>query len=225
MVGAPRFARLVQPPAAGGKPRSLVVALHGLGCTAATIADLGVRWGPVLPHTEFVIPNAPDPYDLEPGLAGAGFQWFSMKDRSLRGLTASVAAGAPALDGFLDEILAERGLDESRTALVGFSQGGMIALHVGLRRPKPMAALVGIATMMLAGPELAGQIRARPPVMLVHGDADELVPVSAHAATVAMLRAVDVAVEAELRPEINHAMDEGGLARCADFVAAAFNRA
>lgn len=223
-MSARRLDRLVFPPAAGGKPRSLVVALHGLGCFAATVADLAARWGPALPHAEFVMPNAPDPYDLEPGFEPVPFQWFSMKDRSLPALAASVAAGAPALDGFLDEILAERGLDESRMALVGYSQGGMIALQVGLRRPKRLAALVGIATMMLAGPAIVGQIRARPPVLLVHGDVDEVVPVSAHEATVTMLRALGVAVAVERRPGINHGVDDGALERCAEFVATALNR-
>jgi len=219
-VTARRLDRLVFPPAAGGTPRSLVVALHGLGCTAATVAGLAPRWAPLLPHTAFVMPEAPEPHDLEP----VGLQWFSMKDRSLPALVASVAAGAPVLDGFLDDLLAEHKLDESRLALVGYSQGGMIALHVGLRRAKPLAAIVGISTMMLAGAEIVGQIRARPPVLLVHGDADDVVPASAHTATVAMLRALGVTVGEERRPGVGHAMDGGGLARCADFVAAALNR-
>ena len=221
---ARRLDRLVYPPAAGGAPRSVVVALHGLGSSAAGVADLAARWGPVLPHTEFVTPNAPDPYDLEPGLATDGFQWFSMKDRSLRGLSEAVAAGAPPLDAFLDEILAERGLDETRMALVGRSQGGMIALHVGLRRAKSLAALVGISTMMLAGREIVAQITARPPVLLVHGDADSIVPVSAFDATVTLLRSLGLAAEVDLQPGLDHFIAADGLDRCAGFLAAALNR-
>jgi phospholipase/carboxylesterase len=124
-----------------------------------------------------------------------------------------VAAGAPVLDGFLDEILAERGLDDSRMALVGNSQGATMALHVGLRRATPPAAIVGYSGMLLAGPELFTEIRARPPVLLVHGEADDMVPISVLDAAVVGLRAVDVPVEAERRPGLGHAVDAVGIER------------
>jgi phospholipase/carboxylesterase len=219
-VTSRRLDRLVHPPAAGGKPRSLVVALHGLGSCGADLADLGACWGPVLPHTEFVTPDAPEPNDLAP----KGLQWFSTQDRSLRGMMQGVATSAPVIDGFLDDVLAERGLDETRTALVGFSQGAMIALHVGLRRPKTPAAVVGFSGMMLAGPEIFAQIRARPPVLLVHGDDDDFVPVAALEATMTVLRAVGVTVEVDRRPGVGHRVDAGGLERCAAFLTAALNR-
>jgi phospholipase/carboxylesterase len=136
-----------------------------------------------------------------------------------------VAAGAPTLDGFLDEMLAARGLDETRLALVGFSQGGMMALHVGLRRPTRLAAMVGFSTMMLAGPEILTQVKTRPPVLLIHGEDDTFVPVAALDATVTVLRAIGVAVEVDRRPGLGHASDAGGLDRCARFLAAVLSGA
>jgi phospholipase/carboxylesterase len=212
----PKLARLVHPPVAGGMPRSLVVLLHGAGSYAADMIGLAPGWAARLPHTEFVAPDAPAANDL----AAIGRQWFSMQDRSLLGMIRAAAAGAAALDEFLDEILAERGLDDGRMALVGMSQGAMVALHVGLRRARAPAAIVGYSGMLLAGPELVREIRARPPVLLVHGEADPIVPVGALDAAAIGLRAVGVAVETERRPGVGHAIDEIGFARAAALLVA-----
>ena len=201
--------RLVQPPAGGGKPRALVVLLHGLGADGADLLGLAPAWCAVLPEVEFVAPNAPEPCDMAP----VGYQWFSLQSRDPMTMMAGVAQAAPVLDGFLDELLAEHGLDESRLALVGFSQGTMMALHVGLRRARPPAAIVGYSGALLAGPELFLQVRARPPVLLVHGDADPIVPVSALDAAAIGLRAVGISVETERRPGLGHSIDEVGLER------------
>jgi phospholipase/carboxylesterase len=193
--------------------------LHGLSSNGANLKGLATDWAEALPHTEFVAPDAPEPNDIGP----LGLQWFSMRDRSLLGLRAGVAAAAPILDGFLDEILAERAIDDGRMAMVGLSQGAMIGLHVGLRRAKTPAAIVSYSGMLLAGPELFTEIRSRPPVLLVHGEADDLVPVSALDATAMALRAVGVKVQMERRPGVGHAVDEVGFQRGAAFLKAILN--
>jgi phospholipase/carboxylesterase len=208
--------RLVHPPAAGGKPTSLVVLLHGLGANGADLLGLAPHWAEHLPHTAFVAPDAPEPCDMAP----FGFQWFSLQDRTPLAMMHGVATAAPVLDAFLDEVLAERGLDDRHLALVGFSQGTMMSLHVGLRRAATPAAIVGYSGALLAGPELFLQIRARPPVLLVHGDADPVVSVGALDAAAIGLRAVGIAVETERRPGLGHAIDEVGLERGGEFLAA-----
>jgi phospholipase/carboxylesterase len=216
-----RLDRQVHPPTAGGAPQSLVVLLHGLGANGADLLGLAPYWAELLPHTEFVAPDAPEPCDMAP----FGFQWFSLQDRSPLSMMRGVATAAPVLDGFLDELLAERGLDDSRLALVGFSQGTMMSLHVGLRRAKAPAAIVGYSGALLAGPELFLEIRARPPVLLVHGDADPVVSVSALDAAAIGLRTVGVTVETIRRPGLGHSIDEVGLERGGAFLAAALNPA
>ena len=211
--------RLVQPPAAGGAPRALVVLLHGLGANGADLMGLAPYWAERLPHAAFVAPDAPEPCDMAP----FGFQWFSLQDRNPLAMMRGVAAAAPVLDAFLDEVLAEQGLEGDRLALVGFSQGTMMSLHVGLRRTRAPAAIVGFSGALLAGPELFLQIRARPPVLLIHGDADPVVPVSALDAAAIGLRAVGVAVETERRPGLGHSIDDVGLERGGAFLAHALN--
>lgn len=206
--------RLVKPPAAGGKPDSLVVLLHGLGANAEDLMGLAPYWADALPRTTFVAPDAPEPCDMAP----FGFQWFSLQDRSPLAMMGGVRTAAPILDAFLDELLADLALDPGRLALVGFSQGTMMSLHVGLRRAVAPAAIVAYSGALLAGPELLLEIRARPPVLLIHGDADPVVPVSALDAAAIGLRTARVTVEMERRPGLGHSIDEVGLERGGEFL-------
>ncbi|MFV2093547.1 MAG: alpha/beta hydrolase, partial [Hyphomicrobiales bacterium] len=155
-------------PASGGPARQLVVFVHGYGADGNDLIALGGQWARALPHAAFVAPHAPQPC---PG-APLGCQWFGLARIDPGELWDGVRQAGPALDRFLDAQLAAHGLAGDALALVGFSQGTMMALHVGLRRAVAPAAIVGYSGAV-AGPEhLAGGITARPPVLLVHGDAD-----------------------------------------------------
>src|SRR6201987_4568698 len=112
----PRLSGPSRPPASGGKPSRLVVLLHGLGADGNDLIGLGPHWARLLATAEFLSPNAPFPCDMAP----YGYQWYSSQDRSAEASLAGVRAAAPILDAFIDEALAERGLDESDFALVGF---------------------------------------------------------------------------------------------------------
>ena len=198
-------------PAAGEKARALVVFLHGLGADGHDLISLAPLLEPLLPGTAFVAPHAPYACDMAP----MGRQWFSLQDRDPDLLLAGVAAAAPCLDAFLDAELAGHGLADDRLALVGFSQGTMTALHTALRRPRPCAVVVGFSGA-LPQPEVLGEeIRSRPPVLLVHGDADTVVPFAALAQAEAALRANGVPVTAVRRPGLGHGIDQEGLQLCA----------
>jgi phospholipase/carboxylesterase len=198
-----------RPPAAGGKPRRLVILLHGLGADGNDLIGLAPYWARLLPDAEFLSPNAPFPCDTAP----YGYQWFSSQDRSREAVLGGVRAAAPILDGFIDEALAERGLADSDVALVGFSQGTMMSLFVGLRRAKPIAGIVGFSGRLLAPDLLATELRSRPPVLLVHGTEDPLVPYVSLAEAEAALKAADVPVETVTSVGIGHSIDDEGLRR------------
>jgi phospholipase/carboxylesterase len=202
------------PPAAGGKPRQLVILLHGLGADGNDLIGLAPLFAQILPEAEFLSPNAPFPCDMSP----YGFQWFSLQDRGQATLVAQVSAAAPILDAYIDAALAARGLTDSELALVGFSQGTMMALYVGLRRAKPVAGIVGFSGALLAGEALPQELRSRPPVLLVHGDADPVVPFDALAMAEASLKAAGVPVETLTSPGLGHGIDEAGLKRAAGFL-------
>jgi phospholipase/carboxylesterase len=202
------------PPASGGKPRQLVILLHGLGADGNDLIGLAPVWAPVLPDAEFVAPNAPFPCDMAP----YGFQWFSLQDRSPEMLLAGVRAAAPALDAFIDQALAARGLAVKDLALVGFSQGTMMSLYVGLRRAPAVAGILGYSGALVGAETLTAEIRAKPRVLLVHGDADAMVPFQALAHGEAALAAAGVPVETLIRPGLGHGIDEEGLKAGARFL-------
>jgi phospholipase/carboxylesterase len=213
-----RLSGPAQPPASGGAPQLLVVLLHGVGADGEDLIGLAPYLARLLPHAAFVAPNAPWPCDMAP----FGYQWFSLQDRTPAMIEAGVRATAPVLDAFLDEQLAASGLDESRLALLGFSQGTMMSLFVGLRRERAVAGIVGFSGALVAPEALAGEIRARPPVLLVHGDADEIVPFARLGAAEATLRENGVPVETLRRPGLGHGIDEDGLKRCGAFLQEVF---
>ena len=210
----PRLSGPSRPPASGGKPRRLVILLHGLGADGNDLIGLAPYWARLLPDAEFLSPNAPFPCDTAP----YGYQWFSSQDRSPEAVLGGVRAAAPILDAFIDEALEERGLKSSELALVGFSQGTMMSLFVGLRRAEPVAGIVGFSGRLLAPELLASELRSRPPILLVHGTEDPLVPYSSLAAAESTLKAAGVSVETVTSVGIGHSIDDHGLRRGGQFL-------
>jgi phospholipase/carboxylesterase len=192
----------------GGKPaRALVVFLHGLGADGNDLISLAPMLAPVLPDTAFASPHAPYPCDMAP----MGRQWFSLQDRDPDVLLDGVRDAAPLLNAFLDQELKALGLGDDRLALVGFSQGTMTALHCALRRPQAAAVVVGFSGALLKPEVLGNEIVSRPPVLLVHGDADEVVPFQALALAEEALELNGVPVAAYARPGLGHGIDQEGL--------------
>jgi len=204
-------------PASGQAPKQLVVLLHGLGADGDDLISLAPYLAQVLPEAAFVSPHAPFPCDMAP----FGRQWFSLQERTPEIMLGGVRMAAPILDGFLDAELEKAGLTAERLALVGFSQGTMMALHVGLRRAAAPSAIVGFSGALLAPELLPGEIVSRPPVVLIHGAADEVVPAQSLPAAVAALEANQVPVTQELRPGLGHSIDERGLQLAMGFLAEA----
>ena len=212
-LDGPRFG-----PAAGGKPDSLVILLHGLGADGDDLIGLAPHWAQALPNTVFVSPHAPFPCDMAP----YGRQWFSLQDRTSGLVLAGVQAAAPILNAFIDAELKAHGLTEDRLALVGFSQGTMMSLYVAPRRERAIAGVVGYSGALIGAELLASEIRSRPPVLLIHGDADPVVPVQAMEAAARTLKAVGIPVTTESRPGLPHSIDEVGLAKGGRFLGARF---
>ena len=201
-LDGPRFG-----PQAGGEATALVILLHGLGADGSDLIALAPGFAQSLPGAAFVAPDAPFPCDMAP----FGLQWFSLQESGGDAMLSGARMTAPILDAFIDQELARHGLSDERLALVGFSQGTMMALHVCLRRPQPCAQLVGFSGHLVGAESLAEEIVSRPPVLLIHGDADEIVPVQALPAAVKALKANEVVVESHVRPGLGHGIDPQGL--------------
>lgn len=161
--------------AARGEARALVVFLHGYGADGADLLGLADALAPHLPQAAFVAPDAPEPCSGNP----FGRQWFPIPwlDGSTEAARdAGILAASADLNAFLDQRLAEEGLTPAALALVGFSQGAMMSMHVAPRREAPMAGVVAISGRLLYPERLADEARVKPPVLLVHGDQDPVVP-------------------------------------------------
>ncbi|HEX4199451.1 MAG TPA: dienelactone hydrolase family protein [Caulobacteraceae bacterium] len=196
-LNGPRLA-----PASGGDPKSIVIFTHGYGSNGEDLIGLAPHWREALPDTVFVSPNAPE---AVPGYPG-GYQWWAIggPDR-----VAGVRGAAPVLDAFIDAELARYGLTEERLALVGFSQGTMMALHVGPRRKRPLAGIVGYSGALVD--PTADDILTRPPILLAHGDADPMVPVAAFNAARDALQRQGFEVAGHVSPGLGHSIDLPGL--------------
>lgn len=202
------------PPQSGGKPRRLVILLHGLGADGNDLIGLAPYWAPLLPDAEFLSPNAPFPCDMAP----YGYQWLSARDPSPESRLAGARAAGAILDGFIDDELKKRELTEAQAALVGFSQGTMMSLFVGPRRERQLAGIVGFSGRLIAPALLRSEIRSRPPILLVHGTDDAMVSYDSMAEAEAALTDAGVSVETLSCPGVGHGIDEEGLRRGGQFL-------
>lgn len=205
-----------------GQTKRLVMFLHGYGADGNDLIEIGRQWQAWLPDTAFFAPNAPEvvPQSM-------GRQWFPLTFRDPNERWRGVNQAGPGLEALIDAELAQHGLAQSKLALVGFSQGAMMALHVALRRPQPLAAVVGYSGLLVLDegqdPDgLKQAVRAKPPILLVHGDRDDLIPLDALFLSAEALAGADVPCEWHLSLGIGHSIDGGGLKHGGLFLARAF---
>jgi phospholipase/carboxylesterase len=197
-----------------GAPTALVALLHGYGANGDDLIALGNGWRRQLPQAVFVAPNAPEEIAGMPG----ALQWFPLTFRDPGERWRGVVAARPALDRFLDGELARYGLGHDRLVLVGFSQGTMLALHAGLRRKAAPAAIVGYSGL-LAGPEHLDEVTVRPPVLLIHGADDDLIPADALHSAREQLAQAGIGVEWHVREGLGHGIDPIGQRLAGHFMA------
>jgi phospholipase/carboxylesterase len=187
------------------------------------LIDIGRAWQQYLPQAAFVSPHAPE----RCGQAPTGRQWFPLTFRDPEERWSGVNKAAPGLQRFLDAELSRHRLPPSALALVGFSQGTMMALHVGLRRAAAPAAIVGYSGLLVLPPDaavesFAAEIKSHPPVLLVHGDRDDLIPAQALFQAAQGLAALGLAVEWHLSAGVGHGIDAEGLRHGGEFLARSF---
>lgn len=204
--------------AASGTTKQLVILCHGYGSDGNDLIALAPYWAPLLPDADFIAPNAPQRCDGNP----MGYQWFPITRPDPAEIALGVARAAPVLEQFIETQLQQRGLDGSKLALVGFSQGTMMSLHVGLRRRVGPACIVGYSGALAVPEMLAGEITCRPPVMMIHGDTDDMLPVSRMHQAVQALGAAEVPVQWHVSPGLGHSIDQKGLELGGRFIADAF---
>jgi len=195
------------PPARGGQPDTLVVLLHGYGSNGADLISLAPYWAKLLPGAAFVSPNALEPVPQAPG----GYQWFPITQLEPHLMEQGARQAAQSVDRFIDRELERYGLDASRLALVGFSQGTMMALQVGLRRKQAPAAILGYSGVLVGGRNLQDEMIAKPPILLIHGDQDPMIPIAAMFDSAEQLAAAGHGAQWHVSYGVPHAIGPDGL--------------
>ncbi len=206
-------------PASGNHARQLVVILHGYGADGSDLIDIGRAWQGRLPDAAFIAPDAPEFLPFE---ALGGRQWFALDERTPAEIRIGAEAAQPALDRFLDRELESLSLDDRSLALVGFSQGAMMAFQCGLRRKRPPAALVCYSGRLPGSDRLDG-IGTDCPVLIVHGTEDDVVP--CHHSETACRALANAGVDTALHQldRLGHSIDERGMVLGGRFLEKAFS--
>jgi phospholipase/carboxylesterase len=201
-------------PVSGEAPEYIVLFLHGVGADGHDLMGLADEFSDILPGAQFISPHAPFHCDMMP----MGRQWFSLQSRDTAHMLTGIAASAPLLNEFIDKTLAAYGLGIGRLIVIGFSQGTMMALHTLLRRPEPCAAIIGYSGAMIASKQLAQEITCKPPVCLVHGEEDMIVPFAALPDAEAALHKAGVVVEAYAVEGLGHTISGEGIVTAREFL-------
>ena len=204
-------------PAKSGKAEFLVVFLHGYGADGADLIGLADYISGELPDACFVSPDAPEPCAINPG----GRQWFPVPwmDGSTDALMqSSFRKSAAVLDSFLDEQIESAGVGAGRTMLFGFSQGAMMSLHVAPRRRLSLAGVVAASGRLLAPGLLKEEAVSRPPIMLMHGDSDEVVLSASLREAEKHLLEAGFQVETHIGRGVGHSIPPDGLAAARRFL-------
>ncbi|MSO99015.1 MAG: phospholipase [Rhodospirillaceae bacterium] len=216
-------------PASRQNAKSAAIFLHGYGSSGDDLIGLAPYFARSLPDTVFYSPHAPEPW--EGGFFG-GKQWFSLAGydpeavrrdpNQMGGIFQRMFDGAEKaaviLNQFIDEITAQHKLNANQVALIGFSQGTMMALHVGFRRTQALAGIVGFSGAMVGGSKLKTDLKSRPPVLLVHGNADPVVPVESIDVIKSVLSENNVPFEAHIIPGLQHGIDDSGIILATNFL-------
>ena len=201
-------------PAISEVTKQLVIFVHGYGADGQDLIGLAPYFARHLPDAAFVAPNGPQRCDMSP----MGFQWFAISQFDASSRLNGVLEAAPILNQFIDQELENHGLKDENLLLVGFSQGTMMSLHVGLRRERQLAGILGYSGL-LAGPELIGdEIKSKPPILLIHGDQDEMLPVQHLHDAVDALGGAGLNLEWHVSQGAGHTIAQDGLELGMEFV-------
>ena len=190
-----------------GNVNKLVIFCHGYGADGNDLINLANYFQPVLPDALFISPNAPEKCAMNP----FGYQWFDFQSGDPASIWKGVLNAADILNSFIDDQLKKYNLTDKDLALVGFSQGTMMSLHVGLRRSQAMAGIIGFSGKLIAGDLLKDEMKSKPPIYLIHGDADPMVPYQETIEAEKILNKFEVDVQSHISSNTPHSIAQDGL--------------
>ena len=207
-------------PLSGNKAKQLVIFCHGYGADGNDLIGLANYFQKTLPDAYFISPNAPEVCPMNP----MGYQWFDFTSNDPDLIWKKVNDAGEILNNFIDNKLNELNLTNDDLSLVGFSQGTMMSLHVGLRRNTAMSSIVGFSGRLIREDTLSDEMISKPPVYLIHGDQDPMVPCSDTINAAKILKDLDVDVQSHISPNTSHSIAQDGLEIAIKFLSSNFSQ-
>lgn len=204
-------------PKNGGKPKQLIVLLHGYGSNGRDLISLAPFWQDAAPDALFLSPDAPFPCE-----AGMGHQWFSLMEYTPEALLSGTQQAAPLLDEYLDEALQDHNLTDAALILVGFSQGTMMSLYTGPRRNAAIAGVLGYSGALIGEADL--DTHNKPPIHIIHGESDPVVTIDRYHHAVTSLTEKGFSVSGHSTPALEHSIDEQGIESGKNFISKIINK-
>ncbi len=204
-------------PATSGNADALIILVHGYGADGNDLIGLADPLAPHLPNVMFTAPNAPQRCTNNP----MGYQWFPipwLDGSSQEAAEEGMAAAVVMLNAYLDDMAKTHGIAADRTILLGFSQGTMMSLHIGPRRDDQLAGIIGFSGRLLNGENLKSEMKSKPPVLLIHGDSDDVVPPSSLPEAADGLTAAGLSVYTHVSEGIGHGIAPDGLGLSLQFI-------
>jgi phospholipase/carboxylesterase len=202
------------PPKSGAAPKQLMVLLHGYGADGSDLISLGVEWRELWPDMMFVSPNAPERCEM----SASGYQWFPLRTDRIAGRIEGAANARPVIVNFLIDLWAQTGVLPQDTVLVGFSQGAMMALHVGTSLDQQLAGIVAFSGAFVPAEGFEAGRFAKPPVALIHGDRDGVVEPQLSREAADLLTANGVDARLHMSVGVGHGIAPDGLEFATDFL-------
>lgn len=203
------------PPKSGGAPKQAVILLHGYGADGSDLIGLGHHWGPLMPDALFIAPNAPNPCAGNP----FGFEWFPLAVDRIAGRIEGAKNAAPVIVEFLTDLWTQTDIKPADTFLIGFSQGAMMALHIGTALPRPVRGIVAFSGAFV--PAADGFPAAdKAPVALIHGDSDQVVDPDLSRQAATELTAAGYGVSLHISAGVAHGIAPDGLDFATSFMLA-----
>lgn len=206
-------------PLSGSQAKQLVIFCHGYGADGNDLIGLANYFQQILPDAYFISPNAPESCPMNP----MGYQWFDFTSNDPDLIWKKVNDAGEILNNFIDNKLNELNLSDKDLSLVGFSQGTMMSLHVGLRRSAAMSSIVGFSGRLIREDTLSDDMKSKPPIYLIHGDQDPMVPYSDTINAAKILKDLDVDVQSHISPNTPHSIAQDGLEIAIKFLSSNFS--
>ncbi|MGB0181409.1 MAG: alpha/beta hydrolase [Candidatus Puniceispirillales bacterium] len=194
-------------------PQQLIVLLHGWGADGSDLIDLAPHLSARFPHAVICAPDGPEPCTANP----MGRQWFDLGVDATQ-IDEGPSRAFPGLQKLLQALMEQFHISASQLAVAGFSQGGMMALYSGVRLTEAPGAIISIAGALLAPNQMAQALTAKPPVLLVHGKDDQVVPFQAMDMAKMVLESNGISVETLACEGVGHGISDDGLNRLITFI-------